>query len=210
MSKSLQVLLGAAGVAFGLLAGCYQSHGVESLICPEFEPVREPVLIFASVPSGNVVVPAGVEGVRVNAFSALNVSPQDASLGIFPVTLRALEGSLWTADGPAIYDIRFTVNGLSTLYGPEAVPAGATTEAVVYLMEAWPIRAGRQYEYVLTVSFSPSARGRYEITLGEDCRLTAHAQFEDFEGDHPEIELDIPLELLGNNVPITRLVSVTP
>jgi hypothetical protein len=196
-----------------LFTGCYASHVREEMEPPVvIEPTcapesdLEPVVSIEMGTVSDIEVEAGTRRATALAFS-VGAHSSDVEIAEFPGTFRALDGaSLTTPSGAPALTLRFRVNGLSSYFGPEE--SEGTVEDTFELWNAWLVRDGDVHDFELTVEVAEDASGTYEITVGNDCDLTPRAWFVTPEGETPDEPM--PMELIGNNAPITFRITVVP
>ncbi|MEK7473549.1 MAG: hypothetical protein AAB668_02380 [Patescibacteria group bacterium] len=193
--------------------GCYLSHGREDASetppgpLPELCPTEasDPDVTIDDVSAVDLTVEAGTAGVSPIGYVIRQRSGDDVEIAEFPVTFRALSGSLTTSDGrPAITNIRLETDR-RTLYGPEDVSAGADLEYETLLWDANMLRAHDDFPFYLIFDVTDTAEGTFEVTLGDECHLTPRMWYVAADGD----TRDMPIEEIGNNRPITVRVTVT-
>ena len=199
-----------AFVYASVVSGCYASHTREDEMPPVVEPMcvpesgLEPVVSIEMGSVSDLEVEAGTRRFTALTFFVAAHS-SDVEIAEFPGTFRALDGgSLTTPSGEPALTLRFRVNGRSTLFGPEA--SEGETEDSFELWEAWMVRDGNVAEFELTVEVAEDASGTFEITLGNECDFTPRTWFVPEDG--PTIPM--PIELVGNNSPVTFQLTVTP
>jgi hypothetical protein len=206
--KRFNRLLGASL----LLQGCYLSHGIDAGDpggtpgCPP-ESSEEHALIIEVLADREIEVRAGTRSARVHAYRVSNVSEGDIQVAEWPQLFAAVMGEFHTTDGERVFtNIRLIEESRTTRLGPEYIHESATGPQEILLWDALLLRARRSFTFTLVMDIATGASGIYEITSGDGCHLTPRAWFAHEDG--PEVEM--PIELIANNRPLTTRVTIVP
>jgi hypothetical protein len=125
----------------------------------------------------------------------------------FPYRVAAIMGSLRTPDGhPAIDNIWLHMHERPALFGPDSPSTDSTSEFEGRLWDANILRANHELTFTLLMDIADDAEGTFEITLGNECSLTPRMWFAPDGAD----TVPMPIELIGNNHPITVRITVVP
>lgn len=201
-------------VCASFVSGCYASHTreeempppvVEPPVCPEES--GSPGVIVEVMSVSDVYVEAGTRDFAVLDFRVREIAGHDTEIAEFPYRIAALMGSLITPAGePVFSQIWLDMHERRALFGPDDLPADATSSAEGRLWDSNLLRAHEEFNFTLLLDVAPSAAGTYEITIGSGCHFTPRMWFVPEDG--PTIPM--PVELIGNNTPVTVRVTITP
>ncbi len=196
-----------------LFVGCYSSHTRpnDAFVEPPPAPTcaaesSDPVVRYDVLTSDNVVVEAGTRRVSLMSFRLRELTGTDVEFAEYAYRVEALMGSLTAPDGgPVFTNFGLRLSDRTSDFGPDIVATGS--EVVEgELWDARLLRAGQEVVFTLEADITPGVVGSFAIRLGDRCDLTPSMRF----APDGEIPIEIPLNRIGGNEPITILVTVVP
>ena len=196
-----------------LFIGCYSSHTRpnDAFVEPTPGPMcaaESPDLAvrYDILTSDSVVVEAGTRRVALMSFRLRELTGTDVEFAEYAYRVEALTSSLTAPDGgPVFSGFGLRLSDRASDFGPDIVATGG--EVVEgELWDARLLRAGQEVIFTLEADIAAGVAGTFAIRLGDRCDLTPSMRFAP-DGVTP---VEIPLDRIGGNAPITVLVTVVP